>query len=60
MKKLFRNLLVIIMIFSIGMVAFASPRIPPICDVTGLPHEYEYVESGNGWTFICINCGETG
>lgn len=32
------------MIFSIGMVAFASPKIPPICDVTGLPHEYEYVE----------------
>ena len=47
------------MIFSIGMVAFASPKIPPICDVTGLPHEYEYVESGNGWTLICINCGET-
>lgn len=48
------------MLFSTGMVAFASPRIPPICDVTGLPHEYEYFESTTAWYYVCVNCGDIG
>ncbi len=58
MKKLLPILLIGVMLFSLGIVAFVSPKISLICGVTVLSHYYEYVESGNWYVFVWRDCEE--
>lgn len=56
MKKLLPILLIGVMLFSIGIVAFASPKVE-LCSATGGPHETELVYGSNGaWFIWCVNC----
>lgn len=56
MKKLLPILLIGVMLFSVGMVAFASPEMEG-CSQGGYC-ETDYVEgSGNKWYIICSKCG---
>lgn len=58
MKKLLPILLIGVMLFSIGIVAFANPRME-YCTATGGPHEPVVMHPGStGILYVCLSCGD--
>lgn len=56
MKKLLPILLIGVMLFSVGIVAFASPRMEGCSE--GGSCTTEYVDGANNkWYIICTKCG---
>ena len=55
MKKLLLILIIGVMLFSIGMVAFANLRME-YCTATGGSHEVGVSYEGGGLRYYCIAC----
>ncbi len=60
MKKLLPILLIGVMLFSLGIVAFAAvePRME-WCSATGGSCEIEEIPGAHGWLLVCANCNKS-